>query len=206
MNDKTADAVWDEELLPGQPNFERAIAQGEFDYARTRFIRSLDADKISRLIERATAQRMRLRAEIDNLRLLTRVRHETAVADARAYGGILPHRVGKTWIQPPAGFERIGEYYGADKAYKRAARSAKDYVEARELLVKRREQLIAFENELRRRLDQREASLLTQLDSPGRLRVALKLDPLLNIAYQKLKVLRDDLQEPRSDASGITDL
>jgi hypothetical protein len=205
LTDKGGGGAWDNELLPGQPEFDRAIAQGEFDYARTRFVRSLDADKISILIERATIQRKRLRAEIDNLRLLARARHETAVADARAYGVILPHRVGKTWIQPPAGLERVGEYYGADKAYKRAARSAKDYVEVRELLVRRREQLLAFENELRRRLDQREAVLLHQLDSPNSLKVALKLDPLLNIAYEKLKSLRQDLQTPGGDA-GIGDL
>ena len=205
MTDKGGDGAWDSELLPGQPEFDRAIAQGEFDYARTRFVRSLDADKISTLIERATIQRKRLRAEIDNLRLLARARHETAVGDARAYGEILPHRVGKTWIQPPAGLELVGEYYGADKAYKRAARSAKDYVEIRELLVKRREQLLAFENELRRRLDRREEALLHQLDSPGSLKVALKLDPLLNLAYEKLKSLRQDLQAPGND-DGIGDL
>ncbi len=205
MTDKSGDGVWDDELLPGQPEFERSIAQGEFDYARARFVRSLDADKISALIERAGAQRKQLRAEIDNLRLLTRARHETAIADARAYGEILPHRVGKTWIQPPGGLERIGEYYGAEKAYKRAARSAKEYVEARDLLVKRRQQLLAFENELRRRLDKREAALMRELDSPRTLKVALKLDPLLNLAYEKLKTFRADLQEPTAE-DGLADL
>ena len=56
MTDKGGDGAWDSELLPGQPEFDRAIAQGEFDYARTRFVRSLDADKISTLIERAISQ------------------------------------------------------------------------------------------------------------------------------------------------------
>jgi hypothetical protein len=205
LTDKSGDGVWDDELLPGQPEFERSIAQGEFDYARARFVRSLDADKISQLIERAGRQRKQLRAEIDNLRLLTRARHETAIADARAYGEILPHRVGKTWIQPPGGLERIGEYYGAEKAYKRAARSAKEYVEARDLLVKRRQQLLAYENELRRRLDKREEALMHQLDSPRTLKVALKLDPLLNIAYEKLKVFRADLQDPTAE-DGLADL
>ena len=205
MTDKGGDGAWDSELLPGQPEFDRAIAQGEFDYARTRFVRSLDADKISTLIERATIQRKRLRAEIDNLRLLARARHETAVGDARAYGEILPHRVGKTWIQPPAAFEKIGEFYGSDRLYKQAARSAKEYVEAREILVKRRDQLIALEDELRRRLDQRETALLAQLDSPRSLRAALMMDPLLNISYQKLKALKDDLAQPGA-ADGIGDL
>jgi hypothetical protein len=188
------------ELLPGQPEFDRSIAQGEFDYARTRFVRSLDHDRVQRLIERAAAQRLKLREEIENLRVLTRTRHETALQHARAYGAVLPHRVGKTWIQPPAAFEKIGEFYGSDRLYKQAARSAKEYVEARELLVKRRDQLIALEGELRRRLDLREASLLSQLDSPRSLRAALMMDPLLNISYQKLKALKADL-----GTSGVVD-
>ncbi len=195
----------DAELLPGQPEFERAIAQGEFDYARTRFVRSLDHDRVARVIERAAATRAKLREEIDNLRMLTRARHETALEHARAYGMILPHRVGKTWIQPPAPFEKIGEFYGSDRLYKQAARSAKEYVEARELLVKRREQLLALEDDLRHRLDRREAALLSQLDSPRSLRAALLMDPLLNISYQKLKALQVELQEP-GVADGIGDL
>lgn len=200
MTDSGGDGGSDGELLPGQPEFERAIAQGEFDYARTRFVRSLDSDKVQRLIEKAAAQRVRLRAEIDNLRLLTRARHETAIAHARAYGAVLPHRVGKTWIQPPAAFEKIGEFYGSDRLYKQAARAAKEYVEAREVLVKRRDELIALEEELRHRLDQREASLLRQLESPRSLRAALLMDPLLNISYQKLKALKEDLGE-----AGVSD-
>jgi hypothetical protein len=195
----------DSELLPGQPEFERAIAQGEFDYARTRFVRSLDHDRVQRVIQRVAAQRLKLREEINNLRLLTRSRHETAVEHARAYGAILPHRVGKTWIQPPAAFEKIGEFYGTDRLYKQAARSAKDYVEAREVLVKRREQLYNLEEELRNRLDQREAALLHQLESPRSLQAALIMDPLLNLSYQKLKALKAELQAPDS-VDGIGDL
>ncbi len=192
------------ELLPGEPEFERKIAQGEFDYARTRFVRSLDHDRVVRVIERAAAQRLQLRAEIDNLRLLTRARHESALEHARRYGAVLPHRVGRTWIQPPAAFEKIGEFHGSERLYKQAARATKEYVEARELLVKRREQLYTLEEELRRRLDQREAALLQQLESPRSLAAALLMDPLLNLSYQKLKALRADLQTPEVD--GIGDL
>ncbi len=202
MTDNDGD---DAELLPGQPEFERAIAQGEYDYARTRFVRSLDHDRVMRVIERAAAQRTQLRAEIDNLRVLTRARHETAVEHARDYAAVLPHRVGKTWIQPPAAFEKIGEFYGSDRLYKRAARSAKEYVEAREVLVKRRDQLISLEEELRHRLDQREAALLNQLESPRSLKAALMLDPLLNLSYQKLKALKEELQAPGA-SDGIGDL
>jgi hypothetical protein len=204
LTDSDADGS-DGELLPGQPEFDRSIAQGEFDYARTRFVRSLDHDRVQGLIERAAAQRQKLREEIENLRVLARSRHETAMQHARAYGAVLPHRVGKTWIQQPAAFEKIGEFYGSDRLYKQAARSAKDYVEARELLVKRRDQLIALEDELRHRLDRREAALLRQLDSPRSLRAALLMDPLLNISYQKLKALQEDLATPGTP-DGIGDL
>jgi hypothetical protein len=195
-----------EELLSGQEDLDRAIAQGEYDFAKTRFVRSLDSERLTRLIEKAAKQRVRLREEIENLRVLTRARHETAVERARAYGEILPHRVGKTWIQPPAAFEKIGEFYGADRSYKRAAHAAKEYVEARELLVKRRDQLIALETELRQKLDDREAALLRQLDSPRSLRAALALDPLLNLSYQKLQALRDDLGAEAPVEDGIGDL
>jgi hypothetical protein len=193
------------ELLPGQPGFERTLAQGEYEFARTRFVRTASFDGVARIVERASQQRARLRAEIDNLRVLTRSRHETAVEHARAYAAILPHRVGKTWIQPPAAFEKVGEFYGSDRFYKQAARSAKEYVEARDLLIKRREQLIELEEDLRHKLDEREASLLRQLDSPRGLQIALQRDPLLKIAYDKLRALRDDLQGSGAD-DGIGDL
>ena len=174
---------------------DRSVAEGAFDFAKARFVRSLDAERNSRLIEKAGKERARLHDEIVNLRLVTRDRHETAIECARAYGSVLPHRVGKTWIQPPATFEKLGEYFGADRLYKRAARAAKEYTEARELLVKRRDQLNALEEDLRTRLEDREAVLLGQLDSPRSLRIARQMDPLLETSYQKLQALRGD--EPR---------
>jgi hypothetical protein len=184
------------ELLPGQPGFEEMLAQGQYDFAKTRFVRTLTGDGVARIVEHAATRRAKLRAEIDNLRALVRMRHEAAVEHARAYGTILPHRVGKTWIQPPTHSERVGQFHGSDRFYKQAARAAKEYVEIRDLLAKRREQLVTMESDLRQALDDREAALIRQMESPRGLQSALQRDPLLNVAYQKLQALRADLQRP----------
>jgi hypothetical protein len=190
------------ELLPGQAGFDEAIAQGQYDFAKTRFVRTLTGDGVARVVEHAAARRAKLRAEIDNLRALVRTRHEAAVEQARAYGEILPHRVGKTWIQPPGQMEKVGAAHGADRFYKRAEKAAREYVEVRDILVKRREQLIKMEEDLRVALDTREASLIRQMESPRGLQSALQRDPLLNVAYQKLKALREELKTPPSDGLG----
>ena len=200
MNDETGPGGSDGELDPGNADFERALAQGEYDYAKARFIKSFETERSARFWEQASKQRGKLREEINNLRLVTISRHQTAVEHAREYGSILPHRVGKTWIQPPAPFESLE---GAARAYKRAAQAAKEYLEARMLFIKRRDQLLAYEEKLRQTLDDREAVLLKQLDSPRSLKAALMLDPLLNLSYQKLKALRADLpDEPLEDGLG----
>ena len=193
------------ELLPGTAGFDEALAQGQYDFAKTRFVRSVTADGVARVVEHAAARRAKLRAEIDNLRVLVRARHETAVAQAREYAQILPHRVGKTWIQPPSNLEKVGEFHGSDRFYKRAERAAREYVEVRDLLVKRREQLLSMEEDLRKALDNREADLIRQMESPRGLRTALARDPLLNVAYQKLKALREDLV-PGAEPDGLGDL
>ena len=190
------------ELLPGQPGFEEALAQGEYDFAKTRYVRTLTVDGVARIVEHAAQRRAKLRAEIDHLRTLVRSRHEAAVEHARAYAAILPHRVGKTWIQPPAQMEKVGQFYGSVQFYKRAEKAAKEYVEVREILVKKRDELITMEEDLRHALDDREAALIRQMESPRGLQSALQRDPLLNNAYQKLKALRDDLKNTPSDGLG----
>jgi len=194
------------ELLPGQPGFEEALAQGQYDFAKTRFVRSVTSDGVARVVEHAAARRAKLRAEIDNLRTLVRARHEAAIEHARAYGQILPHRVGKTWIQPPSQLEKVGEFHGSERFYKRAEKAAKEYVEVRDLLVKRRDQLISMEEDLRHALDDREAALIRQMESPRGLKAALQRDPLLNVAYQKLKSLREELAESKPATDGLGDL
>ncbi len=180
---------------PGQPAFERDMAQGAYEFARSRFVRTVTGNDVAHIVEHAARQRTKLREEIENLRRVARDRHEAALADARAYGSILPHRVGKTWMQPPAALEKLGMFYGSERFYKRAVRSAKEYTEARDLFVKRRQQLYQLEAELRQQLDDREAALLRQLESPRSFQTALQRDPLLNSAYQKLKALQVDLAD-----------
>jgi hypothetical protein len=191
------------ELLPGQPGFDEMLAQGQYDFAKTRFVRTVTGDGVARIVEHAAQRRGKLRAEIDNLRVLVRMRHETAVEHARAYGAILPHRVGKTWIQPPAHTEKVGHFHGSERFYKQAARAAKEYVEIRDLLAKRREELVTMETDLRQALDDREAALIRQMESPRGLQSALQRDPLLNIAYKKLQALREELRQP---VGGLADL
>jgi len=193
------------ELMPGQPGFDEALAQGQYDFAKTRFVRTLTGDGVARIVEHASARRQKLRNEIDHLRTLVRSRHEDAVLHARAYGEILPHRVGKTWIQPPSQMEKVGQFHGSDRFYKRAEKATKEYVEVRDLLVKRREQLIAMEEDLRHALDDREAALIRQMESPRGLQTALQRDPLLNVAYQRLKALREELNKPQPP-DGVGDL
>jgi hypothetical protein len=200
LNDDAGPGGSDGERTPGTADIDRQLAEGEYDYAKARFIKSFETERSARFWEQASRQRAKLREEINNLRLVTVSRHETAVEHARAYGAILPHRVGKTWIQPPATFESVD---GAARAYKRAAHSAKEYLEARMIFIKRRDQLIMFEEQLRKRLDDRESVLLSQLDSPRMLKAALMLDPLLNMSYQKLQALRADLpDQPIEDGLG----
>ena len=191
------------ELMPGQPGFDEMLAQGQYDFAKTRFVRTLTGDGGARVVEHAAQRRGKLRAEIDHLRALVRMRHEAAVEHARAYGSILPHRVGKTWIQPPTHTEKVGHFHGSDRLYKQAARAAKEYVEIRDLLAKRREQLINMESDLRKALDDREAALIRQMESPRGLQSALQRDPLLNVAYKRLQALREELAQP---VEGIGDL
>jgi hypothetical protein len=196
-----------EDLLPGDPAFDAAVAQGEYDLARSRFVRTINHKGVERVVEHAAAVRGRLRHDIDNLRTLVRAKHESAVDLARNYGSILPHRVGKTWIQPPSQLERVGAFYGADRLYKLAARAAKEYVEVRDLLIKRREQLIVMESKLRKQLDEREAQLLAELDSPRALQYALLRDPLLNMAYKKLKALQSEIDaDAKATDDGLGDL
>ena len=191
----------DDELLPGHPDFERALALGQFEFAKARFVRALTTASVERLIDIASRERDKLTVEIKNLQSVTRTRYETAVAAARAYAAILPHRVGKTWLQPPAPLEKVGELYGSERLYKHAAKSAKDFAEAQAVLAKKHAQLSALERQLRERLDRQGAALEREISIPGGLDIALKRDPLLNRAYLQMKslVTDDELDEIVSD-------
>ena len=189
----------DDELVPGHPNFERALAQGQFEFAKTRYIRTLATSSTENVIQAAARTRAKLTDEIKNLQVLSRTRYETARDAARAYARVLPHRVGKTWLQPPAALERVGEFYGSDKLYKVAAKAAKEFAEAQNLLAKKHDELTALERTLRQRLDSHEAEAQRALRTEAGLANALQRDPLLKIAYQHLKAAsREETFKPYS--------
>jgi ABC-type transporter lipoprotein component MlaA len=177
-------------------------AQDEYIYARKRFVTAvLGSAEVARLVKDATEKRDKLRAEIENLRLLAKDRHEASLRDARAYAAILPHRVKKNGeLVPPATLEKMGGTHGAEQRYKAALRSSKEYIEARDLYVKRRSQLATVEQGLLKTLHDREMAIERQLDTLGGHDVALQRDPLLNKAYKKLIAveaeLADHLAEP----------
>jgi hypothetical protein len=47
--------------------------------------------------------------------------------------------------------------------------------------------------------------LMRQVESPHGLQTALARDPLLNVAYQKLRALRGDLRNSQPPADGLGD-
>jgi hypothetical protein len=176
-----------DELAPGDPDFERALAQGQFEFAKTRYIRTVTTGVVSKLVEAAERERAKLTDEIKKLQAVSRSRYEAAIEAARIYGSVLPHRVGKTWLQPPAPLEKVGEFFGSERLYKIAAKAAKEFGEAQELLAKKHETLSNMERTLRERLDSQEAVVHQQLMTESGLRNALRRDPLLDVAYKKLK-------------------
>ena len=178
-----------DELVPGHPGFERALAQGQFEFAKTRYARTLTGESVRKIVESAGNERTRLSEEIKNLQTLSRHRYELAVDAARAYGALLPHRVGKTWLQPPTALERVGEYFGSMRLYKIAAKAAKEFAEVQELLAKRHLTLVTLERQLRERLDRQEAIVQDELMTSNGLKLAMRRDPLLNQAYEHLRAV-----------------
>jgi hypothetical protein len=178
-----------DELNPGAPGFERALAQGQFEFAKTRYARTLTGESVKNVIEVAARERARLTEEIKNLQVLSRSRYEAAAAAAQEYGMVLPHRVGKTWLQPPTALERVGEFFGSMRLYKIAAKAAKDFTEVQELLAKRHLTLVNLERQLRERLDSQEAIVLDNLATSAGLKYALRRDPLLKQAYDHLRAV-----------------
>jgi hypothetical protein len=207
LNSESEDVV---SLVPEQTdeaeNYDLALAQGQFEFAKTRYIRTVTYDAVSRMISASAVRRAKLTEEIDQLRVVTKTRHEAALERARLYGNVLPHRVGKTWIQPPAPLERVGEFYGSDKLYNMAKKAATEYREARELLIKRRDELAEIERVLREALEDNEALLVEEISSGRGLKYALRRDPLLNMAYEKMRKLEGRAADETVQQQGIGNL
>jgi hypothetical protein len=176
-----------DELIPGTPGFERALAQGQFEFAKTRYARTLTSDSVKSLIEFAARERARLTDEIRNLQVLSKAKWEIAAEASARYAMVLPHRVGKTWLQPPTTMEKVGEFFGSVRLYKAAAKAAKDFKEVQDLLAKRQLSLVNLERNLRERLDSQEKVVQDNLRTSDGLAYALRRDPLLNQAYKHMR-------------------
>jgi hypothetical protein len=170
---------------PNDPEFESALAAGQFEFAKRRYLRTITAGSVSKMVAVADRSRKRLTAEIRHLQALARQRYESATDAARSYAAVLPHRVGKTWLQPPSPLERVGEFYGSQRLYKHAAKAAKEFSEAQDLLARKHEELATLERTLRERLDDAESELSRRLETDDGLRYALRQDPLLDAAFKK---------------------
>ena len=183
----------------------RRNAQDAYDFARSRFVQSMiTGAEVTRIVDEASKKREQLRTEIEHLRTLARSRHEASLKDQQNYKALLPHRVTATGIQPPSTMEKLGATYGSDRMYKQALKSSKEYVEARDLFIKRRDQLTAVEENLRKNLREREAAIERQLESAGGHDWALQRDPLLNNAYKRLIALEDVLDHvPPAEATEV---
>jgi hypothetical protein len=168
---------------------DHSKAQQEYEVAQARFLHAMTGDGAAAIIANAARERARLHEELKVLTETAQRRHEAAIAHAHAYAAILPHRVRKAGIEPPTPFERIGATFGSERAYKQAVASLDAYTEIRELLARRRAELVALEDGLRKTLDKRQAALKHQLETPESLRSALERDPLLNRAYQRLRAI-----------------
>jgi len=176
-----------DELIPGNPGFERALAQGQFEFAKTRYARTITGESVKNVIEFAARERARLTDEIKNLQIVSRAKWEEAMEASQRYAMVLPHRVGKTWLQPPTALERVGEFFGSVRLYKAAAKAAKEFKEAQDLLAKRQLTLVNLERNLRERLDSQEQVVQDNLRTTDGLAYALRRDPLLNLAYQHMR-------------------
>ena len=187
-----------DELIPGNPAFERALAQGQFEFAKTRYARTITGQSVKNVIEFAAKERARLTDEIRQLQIVSKARWEAAVEASQRYAMVLPHRVGKTWLQPPTTLEKVGEFFGSVRLYKAAAKAAKEFKEVQDLLAKRQLQLVNLERELRERLDKQEAVVFENLKTKDGLAYALRRDPLLNQAYKHMRDVANssDFGEP----------
>ncbi len=176
-----------DELVPGNPAFERALAQGQFEFAKSRYARTLTSESVKTLVEFAAKERARLTDEIRNLQTLAKARWEAAAEASARYAMVLPHRVGKTWLQPPTTLEKVGEFFGSVRLYQAALKAAKEFKEAQDLLAKRQLTLVNLERNLRERLDSQEKVVQDNLRTSDGLAYALRRDPLLKLAYDHMR-------------------
>ena len=207
MNGDTANAASAEDFDEiDESALERRTAVGAFEFAKTRYVRSLTAENEAKFMAVYTKQRTALAEEIGNLRLLARSRHEVAWAAAQRYAQKLPARVGKNGFTAPSALDRSTQF-GVDKLYREAKRAAADLEEVNELLRKRLNALSELDRDIRKSVENREVAARRLLDTPDGLAMAIRRDPLFERAYARVKSLPPYVIPPAAaEANAAADL
>ena len=191
---------------PDEGELERRTAVGAFEFAKSRYVRSLTAETEAKFLAVYTKQRAALAEEIGNLRLLARSRHEGAWAAAQRYAQKLPHRVGKNGFTAPSGLDRSTQS-GVDKLYREAKRYATELEEVNELLRKRLISLGDLDRDIRNSIAKREVAARKMLDTADGLSMAIRRDPLFERAYERVKALPPFVVPPAAtEANALADV
>jgi len=156
----------------------------EYEFSRDRYMYALRVAAEEAVVKSVAPRRDKLNSEIENLRVLSRLRADTRAEAVKAYAQRCPSRVQGTAFLPPGPADRVG---GADKLFKTAMKAHEDLTEVTDILKKRREALDTLETEMRAILQKRNEELIRMLETPDGLENAFKRDPLLSRAYARMK-------------------
>ncbi len=165
---------------------EAEAAIREYEFSRDRYMYALRVAAEEQVMKSVGPRREKLSSEIENLRVLARVRGEARTEAVKAYAQRCPTRVQGTAFLPPGPAERVGNF-GVEKLFKVAMKAHEELTEVNDILKKRRDALDALESEMRTILQKRNDDLIKQLETPGGLENAFKRDPLLSRAHARMK-------------------
>lgn len=157
----------------------------EYEFSRDRYMYTLRTAAEEQVMKTVGPRREKLNGEIENLRVLSRVRAETRTDAVKAYAQRFPSRVQGTAFLPPSPTDRVGG--GADKLFKSAMKAHEELNEVTDILKRRREALDTLETEMRAILQKRNEELIRILETPEGLENAFKRDPLLGRAHARMK-------------------
>ena len=165
---------------------EAEAAIREYEASRDRYCHTLRADAEEKVLKTVVARRQKLTDEIENLRMLAKMRGDARTAALKAYAQRCPGRVTATSLLPPAATDRVGGF-GVDKLFKTAVKAAEEFNEVNDILKKRRASLEEIESEMRTVLQKHNDDLIRFLETPTGLENAFKRDPLLGRAHARMK-------------------
>ncbi len=157
----------------------------EYEFSRDRYMYALRAAAEEAVMKSVAPRRDKLNGEIENLRVLSRLRADTRTDAVKAYAQRCPSRVQGTAFLPPGPTDRVGG--GAEKLFKSAMKAHEELTEVTDILKKRREALDTLETEMRAILQKRNEELIRMLETPEGLENAFKRDPLLGRAHARMK-------------------